>query len=84
MFKVGCRGCDEPSYTPQLCHSCQEKAESIDTMELESKIADLKEKLFPAMNNTDMTEETRKRTHPSSDSSDDEVNNVNKLAKSDQ
>ena len=35
MYKAGCRGCDSPDYTPDLCNECIEQSKQADTTEIE-------------------------------------------------
>ena len=47
VFKSGCRGCDRLDYTPTLCLTCKQNAESLDTSILSRIIDKHKARLFP-------------------------------------
>ena len=49
LFKTGCRGCDDLSYTHVLCAKCKEDAVLTDTTVLEDKIKELMDEMYPAM-----------------------------------
>ena len=81
VFKAGCRGCDNHEYTPLLCKSCEEEAKGVDITSLQEKIIELKDQLFPAIDDVEMKEGINgKRFHRDND----EASNSYKVAKSNQ
>jgi len=84
MYKAGCRGCDSPEYTPNLCPNCWDIAQNEDITELDAIIDKYKEQMYPELMNvdnvqfdTDQTmEETLKRER---DQNDDNSNPPKKL-----
>ena len=59
VFKSGCRGCDNLEYTPFLCETCKEAAKEMNTDDLQKRIKDLKDQLFPPIQNDVEMESTR-------------------------
>ena len=49
LFKTGCRGCDDLTFTHFLCAKCKVDAASTDTTKLEEEIQKLMDELYPAM-----------------------------------
>ena len=81
-YKVGCRGCDTPQYTPHLCDTCQDEAAAFDTAELDAIIERIEEELFPSLSGVSIAEEasgiTNKREREPGSESDGEGNEQNK------
>ena len=86
IYKVGCRGCENLEFTPDLCVSCKEVAQAVDIQQLQDMICKLTDELFPAYESNEIEEydvtmkETFKRAR-TSNGSDDE--NKAKNAKAD-
>ena len=72
MFKTGCLGCDDLSFTQFLCDSCKENASVADTTKIEDDIKKLMDEMFPPMNEVDMSEVNGvKRTNDGKDDDGD-------------
>ena len=72
MFKTGCLGCDDLSFTQFLCDSCKENASVADTKKIEDDISKLMDEMYPPMNEVDMSEVNGvKRTNDGKDDDDD-------------
>ena len=50
MYKAGCRGCDSPEYTPNLCADCWLLSVSEDTKELGILIEKYRDQMYPDIN----------------------------------
>ena len=49
LYKVGCRACDAPEFTPYLCGACRTAAESVDISVLQERIEKETNEQFPPM-----------------------------------
>ena len=67
VFKVGCRGCDSLEYTPNLCATCKDHAQNVDTSQLEMAIEKLKNEMFPAMDIEMVNVTNKKRSNENDD-----------------
>ena len=47
LFKTGCRGCDDLTYTRYLCTGCKQNASLLDTSNIEQEIQKLTDEMFP-------------------------------------
>ena len=74
LFKVGCRGCDSIDFTHSLCDSCRTTAAELNTYELEKEISDLRDAMYPPLNDVEMGSTSNKRERGSSD--DDNADNA--------
>ena len=49
LFKTGCRGCNDLTYTHYLCTQCKQDASLVDTLKIEQDIQKLTDEMFPPM-----------------------------------
>ena len=47
MYKAGCRGCDSPEFTRDLCADCWGKAESVDVEMYETLVEGYRIQMYP-------------------------------------
>lgn len=83
-YKVGCRGCDTPHFTPSLCRDCIEKSKTVNVQELNDIIETIREQMYPDLI-TDPTlgsKTTASKRVRENDISDDE-NRITKNKKND-
>ena len=76
-YKVGCRGCDTPNFTPSLCPNCNETAKAVNVQELDVIIEAIREEMYPELflnSPTSVTIPPNTKRERDSDSSDEEAN----------
>ena len=85
LFKSGCRGCNDYTFTRYLCKKCEETANTIDVTPLQERINALKERMFPqiqvADEDVEMKEKCTKRAKPENESDNDHASIQSKSAK---
>ena len=51
VFKAGCRGCNNMTYTPSLCEGCKVAAEECDLTQINEIFEKIKDELYPPLDN---------------------------------
>ena len=81
LFKTGCRGCDNLTYTPFMCSRCKEESLTVDVSSLKEQIQTLTKEMFPSTNEVEMLESgVSGNKRGSSDDNDNESNTHKKPA----
>ena len=86
MYKAGCRGCDSPEYTANLCNDCWLHAALVDTTEFNKIVEGYRAQMYPDLPNNDLTnkdfvmKDITKRSR-SDDDNNPEGGNPSKIAK---
>ena len=82
LFKTGCRGCDNLTYTPYMCSKCKEDSLTVDITALKEEIETLTKEMFPSVNEVEMEQESgvSGNKRGTSDVDDNEFNSNKKPA----
>ena len=80
LFKTGCRGCDDLTYTPFMCNRCKEESLTVDISSLKEQIETLTKEMFPSTNEVEMQESGVSGNKRGNDDNDNDSNTNKKPA----